>query len=36
MTDEEVAAALHGIHAPHVLRKPFDTALLETAIESAT
>jgi len=33
-TDAEVAAALKGIDAPHVLRKPFDTASLAAAIEA--
>jgi len=34
LTDDEVAVALRGIDAPHVLRKPFDTTALEAAIES--
>lgn len=34
LTDDEIAVALFGIDAPHVLRKPFDTSLLEAAIEA--
>ena len=36
MTDEEIVDALRGIEAPQVLRKPFDTALLEAAIEAVS
>ena len=34
LTDDEVVVALRWIDAPHVLRKPFDTASLEAAIEA--
>jgi DNA-binding response OmpR family regulator len=34
LTDDEVAIALRGIDAPHILRKPFDTTALEAAIEA--
>jgi FixJ family two-component response regulator len=34
LTDDEIAVSLCGVDAPHVLRKPFDTASLEAAIES--
>jgi two-component system response regulator FixJ len=34
LNDDEVAIALFGVGAPHVLRKPFDTAWLEAAIEA--
>ena len=34
LTEEEVAVALRGLDAQHVLRKPFDSASLEAAIEA--
>ena len=34
LTEDEITVALRGIDAPHVLRKPFDTASLESAIEA--
>jgi len=34
LNDDEVAIALFGVGAPQVLRKPFDTASLEAAIEA--
>jgi DNA-binding response OmpR family regulator len=34
LNDDEAAIALFGVGAPHVLRKPFDTASLEAAIEA--
>jgi two-component system response regulator FixJ len=34
LNDDEVAIALFGVGAPYVLRKPFDTASLEAAIEA--
>ena len=34
LNDEEVALALFGVAAPHLLRKPFDTESLEAAIKA--
>jgi FixJ family two-component response regulator len=34
LNDDDVDTALKGIDAPHVLRKPFDMALLEAAIDA--
>jgi FixJ family two-component response regulator len=34
LNDEDVTDALAGIDAPHILRKPFDMTLLESAIKA--
>jgi FixJ family two-component response regulator len=36
LNDDEAAIALFGVAAPHLLRKPFDTASLEAAIKAVT